>query len=62
MEIFMKKTLNSAAPSRDCPGCGAAGVWSLRKTPYWIDENTFYINDNVKFEYNTDLLNKLDIL
>ena len=23
----------SAAPSRACPGSGAAGVWSLRKTP-----------------------------
>ena len=31
-------------------------------TSYWIDENTFYINDNIKFEYNIDLLNKLDIL
>jgi hypothetical protein len=27
------KFLNTAAPSRACPGCGAAGVWSLRKTP-----------------------------
>jgi hypothetical protein len=31
-------------------------------TSYWIDENTFCINDNVKFEYDNDLLNKLDIL
>ena len=31
-------------------------------TSYWFDENTFYTNDNVKFEYDTNLLNKLDIL
>jgi hypothetical protein len=31
-------------------------------TSYWIDENTFCINDNIKVEYDTDLLNKLDIL
>ena len=29
----------SAAPSRACPGCGSAGVWSLRKTPYIDDKN-----------------------
>jgi hypothetical protein len=30
---------DSAAPSRACPECGAAGVWSLRKTP---EENDDY--------------------
>jgi hypothetical protein len=32
LKNFPKKHY-SAAPSRACPGCGAAGVWSLRKTP-----------------------------
>jgi C1A family cysteine protease len=29
----VSKTAGTAAPSRACPGCGEAGVWSLRKNP-----------------------------
>ena len=34
--IFKKSSSNPAAPSRAFPGCGAAVVWSLRKTPSYF--------------------------
>ena len=33
MNVTYYGTPFSTAPIRACPGCGAVGVWSLRKTP-----------------------------
>jgi hypothetical protein len=39
-------SMNTADPSRACPGCGAAGVWSLRKTP----NNSKVVNNLLDFD------------